>query len=143
MFAVTCLHNMLVCQHDTNVYKEDFRSRGKIKKCKQINKRTNLQTSIHYDYCCCCCLGGVQHLVRLLNGHRERVLTIITDCLHSLAFNNEETKKVIYSYNGAALLARILAETTFEKLIWIVGRLMKVLAVSPDHKRAIVHVSTV
>eukprot|EP00800_Vazella_pourtalesii_P011179 TRINITY_DN2690_c0_g3_i3.p1 TRINITY_DN2690_c0_g3~~TRINITY_DN2690_c0_g3_i3.p1 ORF type:complete len:760 (+),score=125.90 TRINITY_DN2690_c0_g3_i3:32-2281(+) len=110
MFAVTCLHNMLVCQHDTNVYKEDFRSRG-----------------------------GVQHLVRLLNGHRERVLTIITDCLHSLAFNNEETKKVIYNYNGAALLARILAETTFEKLIWIVGRLMKVLAVSPDHKRAIVH----
>ena len=86
-------------------------------------------------------LGGVQHLVRLLNGHRERVLTIITDCLHSLAYNNEDTKQVIYSYNGVVLLARILAETTFEKLIWTVGRLMKVLAICPNNKRAIVQVS--
>ncbi|KAI6654937.1 beta-catenin [Oopsacas minuta] len=109
VFAITCLHNMLGCRHNASVYMEEFRNRG-----------------------------GVQHLVRLLNGHRERVLAIIADCLHLLAINNEETKQIIYNYNGSVLLVKILADSNFEKLIWIVGRLIKVLTTCPNHKQAIV-----
>ena len=85
--------------------------------------------------------GGVQHLVRLLNGNRDKILGVIADCLHLLALNNEETKLVIYNYRGPALLIKIIAETNYEKLLWLAGRLIKILALCPNNKHAIVQVS--
>ena len=87
-------------------------------------------------------LGGVQHLVRLLNGNRDNTLGVIADCLHVLAHNHEETKLIIYNYRGPLLLIKIIAETSYEKLLWLAGRLIKILALCPNNKHAIVQVSS-
>jgi len=36
--------------------------------------------------------GGCQKMVGLLNNTNPKFLAILTDCLHMLAFNNEEVK---------------------------------------------------
>jgi len=36
--------------------------------------------------------GGCQKMVGLLNSTNPKFLAILTDCLHMLAFNNEEVK---------------------------------------------------
>ena len=36
--------------------------------------------------------GGCQKMVGLLNSANAKFLAIVTDCLHMLAFNNEEVK---------------------------------------------------
>lgn len=36
--------------------------------------------------------GGCQKMVGLLNSNNPKFLAILTDCLHMLAFNNDEVK---------------------------------------------------
>jgi hypothetical protein len=38
--------------------------------------------------------GGCQKMVGLLNSTNPKFLAILTDCLHMLAFNNEEVKVI-------------------------------------------------
>lgn len=43
--------------------------------------------------------GGCQKMVGLLNSSNPKFLAILTDCLHMLAFNNEEVKVNRLKYN--------------------------------------------
>jgi hypothetical protein len=73
-------------------------------------------------------------MVGLLNSNNPKFLAILTDCLHILAFNNEEVKLIIESSNGPQQLLEILELTDYEKLLWTITRLLRVLSVSPSIK---------
>jgi hypothetical protein len=73
-------------------------------------------------------------MVGLLNSINPKFLAILTDCLHMLAFNNEEVKIIIESSNGPQQLLRLLELTDYEKLLWTITRLLRVLSVSPSIK---------
>jgi hypothetical protein len=78
--------------------------------------------------------GGCQKMVGLLNSLNPKFLAILTDCLHILAFNNEEVKIIIESSDGPQQLLQILELTDYEKLLWTITRLLRVLSVSPSIK---------
>ena len=77
-------------------------------------------------------------MVGLLNSRNPKVLAIVTDCLHILAFNNEEVKIIIESSDGPQQLLRLLETTDYEKLLWTTTRLLRVLSVSPSIKIVLV-----
>jgi hypothetical protein len=78
--------------------------------------------------------GGCQKLVGLLNNSNPKFIALLTDCLHILAFNNEEVKIIIESSHGPQQLLKILKLTNYEKLLWTITRLLHVLSVSPSIK---------
>jgi len=78
--------------------------------------------------------GGCQKMVGLLNSSNAKFLAILTDCLHMLAYSNEEVKLIIESSHGPQQLLRILDMTNYEKLLWTTTRLLRVLSVSPSIK---------
>jgi hypothetical protein len=73
-------------------------------------------------------------MVGLLTNRNPKVLAMLTDCLHILAFNNEEVKIIIESSDGPQQLLRLLDTTNYEKLLWTTTRLLRVLSVSPSIK---------
>lgn len=77
-------------------------------------------------------------MVGLLTSRNPKVLAIVTDCLHILAFNNEEVKIIIESSDGPQQLLRLLETTDYEKLLWTTTRLLRVLSVSPSIKIVLV-----
>ncbi len=78
--------------------------------------------------------GGCQKMVGLLNNSNPKFVALLTDCLHILAFNNEEVKIIIESSNGPQQLLHILKLTNYEKLLWTITRLLRVLSVSSSIK---------
>lgn len=78
--------------------------------------------------------GGCQKMVGRLTSRGSKFLAMLTDCLHMLAFNNEEVKIIIESSDGPQQLLRILDSNDYEKLLWTTTRLLRVLSVSPSIK---------
>lgn len=72
-----------------------------------------------------CEAGGLQKMVSLLRKDNVKFLTIVTDCLYSLAYGNEQNKLVILASNGPAELVRILRTYHYEKLLWTTSKVLK------------------
>ena len=82
---------------------------------------------------------GIPILVRLLSRDNFKFLAIVTDCLHLIAYSNQEAKQVILECDGPQELIRIMnGYNDYEKLKWITTRVLKVLSVCPANKKAIV-----
>ena len=64
-----------------------------------------------------------------------------TDCLHVLAYGNQESKLIILASGGPAELVRIMRSYNYEKLLFTTSRVLKVLSVCSSNKPAIVEVS--
>ena len=79
-------------------------------------------------------------MVSLLSRTNVKFLAITVDCLHVLAYGNQESKLNILGSGGPAELIRIMKVYTYEKLLWTTSRLLKVLSVCPMNKQAIVEV---
>lgn len=69
-------------------------------------------------------------------------LIFTADCLHVLAYGNQESKLIILASGGPAELVRIMRSYTYEKLLFTTSRVLKVLSVDTDNKQAIVEVGT-
>lgn len=82
--------------------------------------------------------GGIQTMVNLLKRDIPKFLAIVTDCLHILAFGNQEGKLIILASGGPAELVRILHSFQYEKLLFTTTRVLKVLSVCPNNKTAII-----
>jgi hypothetical protein len=63
------------------------------------------------------------------------------DCLHVLAYGNQESKLIILASGGPAELVRIMRSYNYEKLLFTTSRVLKVLSVCSSNKPAIVEVS--
>lgn len=82
--------------------------------------------------------GAIEKMVRLLDRDEFKFLAIVADCLQILAYCNQEGKLIILQHNGPAALVRILNTKSYEKLLWTVTRVLKVLSVCSANKHAIV-----
>lgn len=82
--------------------------------------------------------GGLQKLVMLLQRDNPKFLTLVADCLHILAYGNQEGKLIILASGGPAELIRILHSYEYDKLLFTVARAIKVLSVCPSNKPAII-----
>jgi len=67
-----------------------------------------------------------------------KFLAICTDCLHLLSYQHNETKMQMFQANAAHHLINIMNQNTYEKLLWTTSRVLKVLSVCNQNKRAIV-----
>lgn len=65
---------------------------------------------------------------------------VYVDCLHVLAYGNQESKLIILASGGPAELVRVMKSYTYEKLLFTTSRVLKVLSVDTDNKLAIVEV---
>lgn len=84
-------------------------------------------------------LGGVQKMVPLLAKHSNaKFLAIVVDCLVNLSFQVQETKNVIFEMNGPEMLVEILRNSNYPKLTHMTIRLMKVLSVCSNNKKALI-----
>jgi catenin beta 1 len=81
--------------------------------------------------------GGLEKLVALLIKDNVKFLAIAADSLHILAYGHQDSKLIILASGGPAFLVRILRIYTYEKLLWTVSRLLKVLSVCPSNKAEI------
>lgn len=72
-----------------------------------------------------CEAGGLQKMVSLLRKDNVKFLTIVTDCLYSLTYGNEQNKLVILDSNGPSELVRILRTYHYEKLLWTTSKVLK------------------
>lgn len=82
--------------------------------------------------------GGIQKMVNLLQRDIPKFLAIVADCLHILAFGNQEGKLIMLASGGPAELVRILHSFQYEKLLFTAARVLKVLSVCPNNKAAII-----
>lgn len=64
----------------------------------------------------------------------------LLDCLHVLAYGNQESKLIILASGGPAELVRIMRTYTYEKVLFTTSRVLKVLSVCSSNKPAIVEV---
>ena len=68
-----------------------------------------------------------------------RFLALLADCLEMLAFQHQESKLIIVSKHGTQQLVRILQiHRNYEKLLFTVCRLLKVLSVETTNKQVII-----
>ena len=77
-------------------------------------------------------------MVALLQRNNEKFLAIVSDCLHLLAFGNQESRLIILASQGPQELVRILRSHSYEKPLWTTTRVLKVLSVCSSNKPAIV-----
>lgn len=82
--------------------------------------------------------GGLQEMVSLLQRDNHKFLAIVCDCLHILAYGNQESKLIILASEGPAKLVRILHSYNYEKLLFTAARVVKVLSVCPSNKPALI-----
>lgn len=82
--------------------------------------------------------GGLQKMVSLLQRDHCKFLALVTDCLHILAYGNQEGKLIILASGGPAEFVRILHSFNYEKLLFTTARVVKVLSVCPNNKTAII-----
>ncbi|CAF3120145.1 unnamed protein product, partial [Rotaria sp. Silwood2] len=82
-------------------------------------------------------------MIVLLNSTNLKFLAILIDCLHMLAYNNEEVKLIIEASNAPQQLLNILDRTNYEKLIWTITRLLRVLSTCSSLKIMLVSKNTV
>ena len=74
--------------------------------------------------------GGIQRMTPLLKTMRDdpRFLAVDADCLHMMAFGDDDAKLAIWNCKGPQELVAILrnrATAGDEKLVWTVSRLLK------------------
>lgn len=82
--------------------------------------------------------GGLQKMVNLLQRDNHKFLAIVADCLHILAYGNQEGKLIILASEGPAELVRILHSYNYEKLLFTTARVVKVLSVCPSNKPVLI-----
>lgn len=82
--------------------------------------------------------GGLQEMVSLLQRDNHKFLALVCDCLHILAYGNQESKLIILASEGPAKLVRILHSYNYEKLLFTAARVVKVLSVCPSNKPALI-----
>lgn len=82
--------------------------------------------------------GGLQKLVSLLQRDNVKFLALVTDCIHILAYGNQEGKLIILASGGPSELVRIMHSYNYEKLLFTTARVLKVLSVCPNNKAAII-----
>ena len=82
--------------------------------------------------------GGVQKMVGLLSREKPKFLAIDADCLHVMAYGDQQCKLIVLASNGPEHLVRIMRTHTYEKLLWTCSRLLKVLSVCASCKPVIV-----
>ena len=85
--------------------------------------------------------GGVQKMVDLLSKDNAqlRFLALLADCLEMLAFQHQESKLIIVSKHGTQQLVRLLQmHRNYEKLLFTICRLLKVLSVETSNKQVII-----
>lgn len=82
--------------------------------------------------------GGLQKMVGLLQRDNHKFLAIVCDCLHILAYGNQEGKLIILASGGPAELVRIMHSYNYEKLLFTAARVIKVLSVCPSNKPALI-----
>lgn len=70
-------------------------------------------------------VGGVQKMVLLLRKDNVKFLTVVTDCLHLLAYGNQESKLIMLQCNGPSELIRIIQTYNYEKLLLTSIRVLK------------------
>lgn len=85
-------------------------------------------------------MGVIHQMIPLLNQNTNvKFLSIVVDCLQLLAFGNSETKQVILELGGTQMLIAILVnQTSYQKLLLNTTRLLKVLSVCSKNKPALV-----
>lgn len=85
-------------------------------------------------------MGVIHQMIPLLNQNTNvKFLSIVVDCLQLLAFGNSETKQVILELGGTQMLIAILVnQTSYQKLLLNTTRLLKVLSVCSKNKQALV-----
>ncbi len=54
-----------------------------------------------------------------------RLLAVVMDCLHMLAFGDSEAKLAIWNCKGPKELVDVFNRATDEKLLWTASRLLK------------------
>ncbi|XP_075250391.1 armadillo segment polarity protein-like isoform X2 [Convolutriloba macropyga] len=83
--------------------------------------------------------SGIPILVGLLKKHSNvKFLAITVDCLRSLGYGNQNNKEEILKADGPSTLVKALTSYEYEKLLWTISRVLKVLSVCPKNKQAIV-----
>lgn len=82
--------------------------------------------------------GGLQKMVSLLQRDNLKFLAIVADCLHILAYGNQEGKLIILASGGPTELIRILHSYNYEKLLFTTARVIKVLSVCPSNKPSLI-----
>ena len=108
-YAVTMLHNALLQETENACVKQAARS-----------------------------VKGAAALTKLLSRDNPKLLAIITDCLHFLCHGHNESKLAVVSNGGPQYLVKILKTYTYEKLLWTVSRLLKILSTCQQTKTAII-----
>ncbi|OAF70822.1 Armadillo segment polarity protein [Intoshia linei] len=83
-------------------------------------------------------VNGLQRMVALLSSDNIKFLTITADCLRMLCYGHNESKIVIMNSGGTNELVRIMHTYTYEKLLYTVARVLKVLSVDTNCKSNIV-----
>lgn len=108
--AISTLHNLLLCKNEANREELDIRERAK-----------NAVRAA----------GGVKTLAILLKrDDKDKLRTIVIDCLRILSTQHAETKKVILDHNGPRILVDIMRRQTmrednYKNLTVTTSRLLK------------------
>ena len=85
-------------------------------------------------------LGGIQKMVPLLTRHKNaKFLAIVVDCLQLLSHGHQESKLLLLEFGAPALLVEILRSSNYPKLILMTMRLLKVLSVCTQNKKALIN----
>jgi catenin beta 1 len=85
-------------------------------------------------------LGGIQKMVPLLTRHKNaKFLAIVVDCLQLLSHGHQESKVLLLEFGGPGLLIEILRSSNYPKLILMTMRLLKVLSVCSQNKKALIN----
>ena len=85
-------------------------------------------------------MGAVHHIVPLLGCNQNaKMLAIAIDCLHSLAFGNQEAKQVIHEMGAVPVLLSILVNhASYQKLVYYLSKLLKCLSADTLNKQTLV-----
>lgn len=118
-YAVTALHNILVFANSP--------LGRRMKNARQYDIRKMVREE-----------GGTERLTCLLKSDNDKFLAICADSLFILAHNSPESKIRILQARGPEELIRIMANSTYLKLLNPVSRVLKVLSTCRHNKPEIV-----
>uniref|UniRef100_A0A7E4ZVV8 Armadillo segment polarity protein n=1 Tax=Panagrellus redivivus TaxID=6233 RepID=A0A7E4ZVV8_PANRE len=82
--------------------------------------------------------GGVEAFTPLLQEPDERVQALVADSLFYLLAEREQCQAPFLSLQGPHMLLFILAATKYERLIYAVVRVIRVIAAFPENKQALI-----
>jgi hypothetical protein len=79
-------------------------------------------------------------MVPLLTRHKNaKFLEIVVDFLHLLSRGHQESKILLLEFGGPSSLIEILRSSNYPKLLLMTMRLMKILSVCSQNKKALIN----